>query len=94
MADPQPAAMAAPVILRNADLDAEAVWQARVDLAACFRAAAAMGLHEGICNHFSARKPDTCVIYPGTPVLGSLNVQGSYASCTRCSASTNRSWKA
>jgi hypothetical protein len=47
-----------------------------------------------ICNHFSARKPDTCVIYPGTPVLGSLNVQGSYASCTRCSASTNRSWKA
>lgn len=57
MADPQPAAMAAPVILRNADLDAEAVWQARVDLAACFRAAAAMGLHEGICNHFSAMVP-------------------------------------
>jgi ribulose-5-phosphate 4-epimerase/fuculose-1-phosphate aldolase len=48
---------AAPAILRNADLDREAVWQARVDLAACFRAAARMGLHEGICNHLSAMVP-------------------------------------
>ena len=47
----------APAILRNTDLDAEAVWQARVDLAACFRAAASLGLHEGICNHLSATVP-------------------------------------
>ncbi len=47
----------APAILRNADLDHEDVRQARVDLAACFRAAARMGLHEGICNHLSAMVP-------------------------------------
>jgi ribulose-5-phosphate 4-epimerase/fuculose-1-phosphate aldolase len=46
-----------PAILRNSELDADAVWQARVDLAACFRAAARMGLHEGICNHLSAMVP-------------------------------------
>ncbi len=39
------------------DLDAPEVWQARVDLAACFRMAARMGLNEGICNHFSAMVP-------------------------------------
>ncbi|CCE02365.1 aldolase [Bradyrhizobium sp. STM 3809] len=38
-------------------LDTEAVWQARVDLAACFRMAARHGLEEGICNHFSALVP-------------------------------------
>ena len=46
-----------PAVLRNSALDAAAVWQARVDLAACFRAAARLGLHEGICNHFSAVVP-------------------------------------
>lgn len=46
-----------PAILRNSDLDAPAVRQARVDLAACFRMAARLGLHEGICNHFSAMVP-------------------------------------
>ena len=44
-------------VLRNSDLDRDAVWQARVDLAACFRQAARLGLHEGICNHFSAMVP-------------------------------------
>lgn len=44
-------------IARNAQLDAPDVWQARVDLAACFRAAARMGLHEGICNHLSFMVP-------------------------------------
>jgi hypothetical protein len=34
---------AAPPVLRNADLDREAVWQTRVDLAACFRMAAKPG---------------------------------------------------
>ena len=47
----------APAILRNSDLDRMDVWQARVDLAACFRAAARLGLHEGICNHLSAMVP-------------------------------------
>jgi ribulose-5-phosphate 4-epimerase/fuculose-1-phosphate aldolase len=46
-----------PAILSNSALDSAAVWQARVDLAACFRMAARLGLHEGICNHFSAMLP-------------------------------------
>ena len=46
-----------PAILRNSDLDAAAVRQARIDLAACFRMAARLGLQEGICNHFSALVP-------------------------------------
>ena len=50
-------ASAAPAILRNSDLDQEAVWQARIDLAACFRMAARLGMSEGICNHFSAMVP-------------------------------------
>ena len=40
----------APAVLRNSDLDSEAVRVARIDLAACFRLAARLGLHEGICN--------------------------------------------
>lgn len=48
-------------ILRNTDLDSSDIWQARVDLAACFRAAAARGLHEGVCNHLS-------FMVPGVPV--------------------------
>jgi len=47
----------APAILRNSELDAAAVRQARIDLAACFRMAAKLGMHEGICNHFSAMVP-------------------------------------
>jgi len=47
----------APAILRNSDLDAEAVQEARLDLAASLRAAAKLGLAEGICNHFSAMVP-------------------------------------
>jgi ribulose-5-phosphate 4-epimerase/fuculose-1-phosphate aldolase len=38
-------------------LDSEPVWQARVDLAACFRMAARNGYAEGVCNHFSAMVP-------------------------------------
>ncbi|TDT99212.1 ribulose-5-phosphate 4-epimerase/fuculose-1-phosphate aldolase [Azorhizobium sp. AG788] len=38
-------------------LDREEVWNARVELAACFRFAARLGMHEGICNHFSAVVP-------------------------------------
>ena len=38
-------------------LDGEAVWEAKVNLAACFRMAARYGFEEGICNHFSAVVP-------------------------------------
>ena len=34
-------------------MNAEAIRQARIDLAAIFRWSARMGLGEGICNHFS-----------------------------------------
>ena len=47
----------APALLRNSDLDAAEVLEARRDLAACFRMAARLGLHEGICNHFSLMVP-------------------------------------
>ena len=39
------------------DIDREALREARIDLAACFRMAARYGLEEGICNHFSAMVP-------------------------------------
>ncbi len=38
-------------------IDPDALRQARLDLAACFRMAARLGLEEGICNHFSALVP-------------------------------------
>jgi ribulose-5-phosphate 4-epimerase/fuculose-1-phosphate aldolase len=44
-------------ILQNTALDSADVWNARVDLAACFRAAARLGLHEGVCNHLSFMVP-------------------------------------
>ena len=53
----RPLDLRAPAVLRNSVLDQAAVWQARVDLAACFRMAARLGLHEGICNHLSAMVP-------------------------------------
>ncbi len=49
------------------DIDHEALRRARVDLAACFRMAARLGLEEGICNHFSAVVPgrdDLFVVNP------------------------------
>ena len=39
------------------EIDAAALREARVDLAAALRAAARHGLEEGICNHFSAMVP-------------------------------------
>ena len=59
----------ASAVLRNSDLDSEAVWNARVDLAACFRMAARLGLHEGICNHFS-------FVVPGRDDLFLVNPYG------------------
>ncbi len=49
--------LAASAARRNADLDHDLTWAARVDLAACFRACAMLGLHEGVCNHLSAMVP-------------------------------------
>ncbi len=43
--------------LNRPALDSDEVWNARVDLAACFRFAARLGMQEGICNHFSAVLP-------------------------------------
>lgn len=43
--------------LLNSTLDEDAVREARIDLAACFRMAARLGYSEGICNHFSFMVP-------------------------------------
>jgi ribulose-5-phosphate 4-epimerase/fuculose-1-phosphate aldolase len=69
-------APATPAVLRNNELDQGAVWQARLDLAACFRMAARLGLSEGICNHFS-------VMVPGRDDLFLVNPYGfSFAEIT------------
>jgi ribulose-5-phosphate 4-epimerase/fuculose-1-phosphate aldolase len=60
--------LAAPPSLRNADLDRPAVWQARVDLAACFRMAAKLGLQEGVCNHLSAMVPGRDDLFLVNPI--------------------------
>jgi len=52
------------------DFERPEVLEARVDLAACFRMAARLGLQEGICNHFSA-------IVPGYDDLFLVNPYGS-----------------
>src|SRR5881227_2268187 len=39
-------------------MDELAVTAARIDLAAAFRLAVRMDLHEGVCNHFSLMLPD------------------------------------
>lgn len=49
--------MTTPSIPRHGNLDNPEIWQARVDLAACFRTAARLGLHEGVCNHLSFMVP-------------------------------------
>ena len=66
MDQPSPAT---PALLRNSDLDSPAVREARIDLAACFRMAARLGLHEGICNHFS-------LVVPGRDDLFLVNPDG------------------
>ena len=52
------------------DLNADAVWEAKVDLAACFRMAARYGLEEGICNHFSALVPGYDDLFIVNPLSG------------------------
>lgn len=46
-----------PHLSNRPDLDTEAIAEARINLAACFRMAAQFGFAEGICNHFSAAVP-------------------------------------
>ncbi|MFC7397376.1 aldolase [Chelatococcus sp. GCM10030263] len=43
--------------LNKPALDGAEVWNAKIDLAACFRFAARLGMEEGICNHFSCLVP-------------------------------------
>lgn len=52
-----PARPADPALPNRPPLDGAVVRAARIDLAACFRMAARLGMHEGICNHFSAMVP-------------------------------------
>jgi ribulose-5-phosphate 4-epimerase/fuculose-1-phosphate aldolase len=49
------------------ELATPAIKQARIDLAACFRAAARLGLQEGICNHFSAVLPGRADLFLVNP---------------------------
>ena len=58
----------APVVSTEG-LNSPAIAQARIDLAACFRMAARLGMGEGICNHFS-------VVVPGRPELFLVNPYG------------------
>lgn len=59
---------AAPVAVVSG-LDSPAIRQARIDLAACLRMAARLGMGEGICNHFS-------FVVPGHPELFLVNPYG------------------
>ncbi|WP_286916653.1 MULTISPECIES: aldolase [Pseudomonas] len=56
-------------VTRTASLDSPEIRQARIDLAACFRMAAKLGMAEGICNHFS-------FVLPGHPQLFLVNPFG------------------
>lgn len=53
----------------NMSFETGEIWQARIDIAACLRMAARLGLTEGICNHFSA-------VVPGYPDLFIVNRLG------------------
>lgn len=43
--------------VRELSQTSAAEWQARIDLAAAFRLAVQLDLHEGVCNHFSLMLP-------------------------------------
>jgi len=60
---------ASPAGIDRATFDSPAIRQARIDLAACFRMAARLGMGEGICNHFS-------VVVPGHDDLFMVNPYG------------------
>lgn len=58
-----------PAAASSLELNTPAIRQARIDLAACFRMAARLGMGEGICNHFS-------FVVPGHPELFLVNPYG------------------
>lgn len=60
--------LAAPATMQNS-LESDVVRQARIDLAACFRMAAKLRFHEGVCNHFS-------LMVPGSTELFLVNAYG------------------
>lgn len=53
---------------QHTNLQSDEIMQARIDLAACFRAAARAGLHEGICNHFSFLVPGRSDLFLVNPL--------------------------
>lgn len=57
-------------MLRNAlsGIDRDALAETRLDLAACLRQAARLGLHEGVCNHFSAMVPGSEAYFVVNPL--------------------------
>jgi ribulose-5-phosphate 4-epimerase/fuculose-1-phosphate aldolase len=65
----QPLPQSNPTRPNRPPLDGPEIWNAKVDLAACFRFAARLGMEEGICNHFS------CVV-PGYDDLFIVNPYG------------------
>jgi ribulose-5-phosphate 4-epimerase/fuculose-1-phosphate aldolase len=54
------------------NLNSEAIRQGKIDLTAALRMAAHLGLHEGVCNHFSLALPSE----PGTDEAFLINPQG------------------
>lgn len=58
--------LSAPMVMQNS-LESDAVRQARVDLAACFRMAAKLRFHEGVCNHFSLMVPGSTELFLVNP---------------------------
>jgi ribulose-5-phosphate 4-epimerase/fuculose-1-phosphate aldolase len=65
-------------MMESLDLDAPAIREARVDLAAAFRACGRMGLIEAVANHFS-------VELPGRDDLFLVNPEGAHWSELRAS---------
>lgn len=56
-------------LVRPGELDTQEIRQTKIDLATCFRMAARLGMHEGICNHLS-------VVVPGCDDLFMVNPFG------------------
>ena len=59
----------------------EAEWQARVDLAACYRLIALFGMNDLIYNHATARVPDTTLV--ASPVQPAMHRETSIANAGR-----------
>ena len=63
-------------------------WQARVDLAACYRLTAMYGMTEMVANHISCRVPGTTdqfLINPYGMLYEEIDASRSMSTATRCS---------